>query len=101
MTEDAKAAQGARCEVVSVRMTKAEKRRLQKLAREKHESVSGLLMRGAEEAHMLAPREAKGERPVYRFVIGDGNGETPSERPEAHGDASCLELSEEARNYAG
>lgn len=100
MTSGGKPAQEARSEVVSVRMTRAEKRKLRKIAGEKKETLSALLIRSAEEVHKLAPKGAKVERQVYRFVIGT-EGAAGCDRPELEGDAATIELSEEARNYAG
>ena len=87
----------ARTEVLSIRVTKAQKRRLQRIARKKKETVSTLLLRAAEAAEDLPPRETGGGTEEIRIEIGESIG-AESTRPEIHRDESKrITLSDEAR----
>lgn len=89
-----------RREVISIRVTKEQKRRLQRLAKRKGESVSTLILRAAESAAMLPPREKPREDTggTIRIVIGTPEG-PESERPEVYGNPDAFELDERASKY--
>lgn len=84
-----------------MRVTREQKRRIQRLAKKKGESVSTLLLRALESAEKLPPREnpKAAALPVIRFCLESEatQGEESTERAEAKAE---IELSEAVKAFA-
>ncbi len=101
MTKRTKAAQEARKQTVTVRVTRREKRELQRLAKEKRESVSALLMRCAQGACDLTPREERGEAEVVTFyATGEAGYEEAQAAEQREPPRVVIKLSPECEKWA-
>lgn len=90
-----------RSETLTLRVSKDQKKRIQKLAKKKGLTISTLLLRAIESAESLPPSE-KPPREEEKIYIEIGkSGEQISSRPEAKGKSDIFVLSEEAKRLGG